>query len=117
MQESAARGRVGSVVAEVLVPAADLSVLTVGFRDDDSYDVLKLRPDVRDAACTIADFVDLTEFIPDRPSAQPVQDSEALYVDDDDAEIEALAEDPKGKAGEETISQAGDAAGTSKAAE
>ena len=88
-------------------PGADLELLKEGFRDDDSYDVLKKRPDLRDAACTIADFVDLVEFIPDRPAALPTDDEEA-----DDG-----AKDSKGKAVEETgCSKTGDVASSSKVA-
>ena len=93
-QESAARG--GALMTVCLLkswyPDAELDLLKEGFRDDDTYEALKERPDFRDAACTIADFVDLSEFIPDR--VQPAGDSADEYADDD---VEEPAEDPKGK--------------------
>ena len=73
----------------------DLELLKEGFRDDDSYEALKERLDIPDAACTIADFVDLAEFIPNRPAARSSDDEEA----DDGEEIEARGS--KGKAVEE----------------
>ena len=45
-------------------PAAELSLLMDGFRNDDTYDVLKNHPDFRGANCAITDFVDFSEFIP-----------------------------------------------------
>ena len=115
LQESASRS--GALWALSLLkswyPGADLELLKAGFRDDDSYDELKKRPDLRDAACTIADFVDLAEFIPDRTQAQ---DSEAEYAEGDGTE--EPAKDSKGKAVEKTgCSKTGDVASSSKAAE
>ena len=112
LQESAARG--GALWAVSLLkswyPAADLELLKVGFRDDDSYEVLKGCPDIRDAACTIADFVDLAEFIPDRPAARSADDEEAEADDD--------VKDSKGKAVEEAgCSKTVDVASSSKTAE
>ena len=121
LQESAARG--GALWAVSLLkswyPAADLELLTVGFRDDDTYAKLKQRPDLRDAACTIADFVDFSDFIPDRQPAQPAKDSEAEYAEEGDGEeVEEPAKGSKGKAVEEAgCSKTGDVASSSKAAE
>ena len=99
-------------------PAADLELLTVGFRDDDTNAKLKQRLDIRDAACTITDFVDFADFIPDRQPAQLDKDSEAEYAEDDGDDAEEPAKGSKGKATEETdCSKTGDVASSSKAAE
>jgi hypothetical protein len=113
LQESASRA--GSLWTVCLLkswyPDADLELLKEGFRDDDTYEALKERPDLRDAACTIADFVDLSEFIPDR--VPPAKDSE-----DDYADVEEPAGDPKGKATVDPgCSKTDDVASSSKAAE
>ena len=121
LQESAASG--GALWAVSLLkswyPVADLELLTVGFRDGDTYAKLKQRPDIRDAACTIADFVDFSDFIPDRQPAQPAKDSEAEYAEEVDGdEVEEPAKGSKGKAVEEAgCSNTGDVASSSKAAE
>ena len=120
LQESAARG--GALWAVSLLkswyPAADLELLKVGFRDDDTYEELKQRPDLRDAACTIADFVNFADFIPDREPAQPARDSEAEHAEDNGDEVEEPAKDSKGKAVEEAgCSKTGNVASFSKAAE
>lgn len=98
-------------------PSAELELLKEGFRDDDTYEELKQRPDYRDAACTIADFGDLSEFIPDR--VQPTKDSEDEYADFEGGdEVEEPAEDPKGKAAKDPgCSKAGDVVSASKPAE
>ena len=50
-------------------PAVELNLLMDTFRNDDTYAMLKYRPDFREVTCTIMDFVDFSEFIPDRVAA------------------------------------------------
>ena len=71
LQESAARAGAEWTLSLLLswYPDADLKLFEDSFRGEDTYEKCRRLPGVRHAACTIADFVDFSDFIPDRPAS------------------------------------------------
>src|SRR5664279_249365 len=82
LQESAARKGAEWALSLMVswYPAAQPERLAAGLRGSDRFEDLRQRPGIRTTACTIADFVDLEEFIPDR--AEEAEDEEEQEPDE-----------------------------------